>query len=677
MKQVNVADNGSVYSGSNNQNITAYKVTISILFGLLGFVLNFHTINFAFPPYTATVLIGLLFPMLITLTWGWRYGLLSALVGGCQSMWWLWGPSNGYAIFLVVPPFTLWIVWHGLLANLRRKQKEHKWWSSTYAVEIPFRIFSTINLYTLSRWAITFNPPPWSWASGAPNTIPMRFSSFVAIKQAVVGYIILLLADVLLNFGFVKRFFRLKEDYDRANTGYIISASLLIGVLFWLVDSVIGSLVFHTESSFFDLLALDVPPDEVYVRTLFILACLVGGLLASKLLRGQHESDKALRESEERFRLLVQNMPVLINAFGEGDAYLFWNRECEKVTGYSAQEIIRNPNALELLYPDASYLQQLMEEWAERGSAFMDWEMVLKSKDGSPKTISWSNISDLFPVPGWKSWAIGVDVTERKRAEESLKEYSERLEEMVEERTKELREAQEQLVRKEKLAVLGQLAGGVGHELRNPLGVISNAVYFLQLTLPDADETTATAREYLEIISEEVRNSTKIISDLLDFSRTRMPDREEIAVSELVAEVLEKRPPPENVEATTQIASDLPPVFVDPRQMGQVLVNLVVNAYQAMPEGGRLVVKTSEVSEKLPKSKWVALSITDTGCGIPEKNMAKLFEPLFTTKARGIGLGLAVSRSLVEANGGSMEVESEEGEGSTFTVKLPTREVVA
>jgi len=256
---------------------------------------------------------------------------------------------------------------------------------------------------------------------------------------------------------------------------------------------------------------------------------------------------------------------------------------------------------------------------------------------------------------------------QRKRAEEALQEYSERLEEMVEERTEELRNTQEQLVRREKLAVLGQLAGGVGHELRNPLGVISNAVYFLQMTLPDADETT---REYLELIAEEVRNSTRIISDLLDFSRTRTPDGAEVEVSELVAQVLKKQPPPENVEVSTELALDLPPVFVDPQQIALVLGNLVTNAYQAMPEGGQLIIKTSEVSEKLPKSE-VALFVTDTGCGIPPENLAKIFEPLLTTKARGIGLGLATSRILVEANGGSLEVESEMGKGSTFTIRLP------
>ena len=251
---------------------------------------------------------------------------------------------------------------------------------------------------------------------------------------------------------------------------------------------------------------------------------------------------------------------------------------------------------------------------------------------------------------------------ERKRAQEALKEYSERLEEMVDERTQELREAQEQLVRREKLAVLGQLAGGVAHELRNPLGTISNAAYYIKTVLPDADETV---KEYLGMISEEVRNSDKIITDLLDFSRTRIPDREKAAVFELVAEVLEKRPPPENVEVATQIAPDLPPVYVDAHQIGQVLVNLVANAYQAMPEGGNLTIR-AQVQERA-----VALSIADTGCGISGENMAKLFEPLFTTRAKGLGLGLTVVRILVEANEGSVEVESEEGKGSMFTVRLP------
>jgi signal transduction histidine kinase len=272
--------------------------------------------------------------------------------------------------------------------------------------------------------------------------------------------------------------------------------------------------------------------------------------------------------------------------------------------------------------------------------------------------------------------ALEQRVAERKRAEEALKGYSERLEQMVEERTKELREAQDRLVRNEKLAVLGQLPGGVGHELRNPLGVISNATYYLQMSLaPDqpgassrADETTATAREYLEIIASQVHKAEKIVSDLLDFSRTRPAERQEIAVSQLVAEVLNRQPPPDEVEVVTRIPSDLPPVFVDLLQIEQVLGNLITNAYQAMPLCGSLTLSAQA------EEASVRLAVTDTGCGIPPENLDKIFEPLFTTRARGIGLGLAVSKNLVEVNGGSIQVESQEGQGSTFTVTLPTRE---
>ncbi len=249
----------------------------------------------------------------------------------------------------------------------------------------------------------------------------------------------------------------------------------------------------------------------------------------------------------------------------------------------------------------------------------------------------------------------------RKRAEEALKAYAEQLEEMVEERTRALHAAQEKLIRQEKLAVLGQLAGGVGHELRNPLGVISNAVYFLQMVLPEADETI---KEYLAIIAGRVHEAERIMSGLLNLSRIKPAQREEVAVSALVTEVLARHPPPEAVTVTTHLPADLSPVLVDPQQIEQVLANLVTNAYQAMPDGGELSIR-AEGNEK-----QIHLSLTDTGCGMSPETMAKIFEPLFTTKARGIGLGLSVSKNLVEVNGGSIAAESTESQGSAFTVTL-------
>jgi signal transduction histidine kinase len=206
------------------------------------------------------------------------------------------------------------------------------------------------------------------------------------------------------------------------------------------------------------------------------------------------------------------------------------------------------------------------------------------------------------------------------------------------------------------------MAGSVGHELRNPLAAISNAIYYLKMVLPETDENV---REFLEIIASETRNSEKIISDLLDFSRVKSLNRQKMQVAEVVALVLEKHVPPDAIHGAINIPDDLPAIVADPVHVDQVLSNLVTNACQAMPESGTLTVSAHKDGD------MVAIDVGDTGCGIAPEHLDKLFEPLFTTKPKGIGLGLAVCKNLVEANGGSISVESDAGKGSTFTVSLP------
>ncbi|NPV74901.1 MAG: PAS domain-containing protein [Anaerolineae bacterium] len=255
-------------------------------------------------------------------------------------------------------------------------------------------------------------------------------------------------------------------------------------------------------------------------------------------------------------------------------------------------------------------------------------------------------------------------IVQRKRAETALKAYSDQLEEMVEERARELRQAQEQLLLQERLATLGQLAGGVGHELRNPLGVISNAVYFLKLVQPEAPETV---KEYLEIISAEVCIAEKIIHNLLDFARVKPSAPQFVDLLSIADRALNRYPPPGNVAVQKENCQNLPLAYVDPQQIELVLGNLLVNACQAMPEGGQLTLEGKE------ENGQVCFSVRDTGCGIPPDDLPRLFEPLFTTKLHGIGLGLPTSKKLVEANGGSIQVESSPGKGSVFTLCLPTQ----
>ena len=411
---------------------TKYKIFISIIFGFIGFFVNFHTIIFPFGEYTAAILLGLLFPMLITLSCGWKYGLLSALTGGCQSMWWLWGPSNGYAIFLVAPPFTLWILWHGICANLRKKQKVHKWWLSMYIVEIPFRILNSINLLTISRWAITLNPPPWNWGSNAQNTIPMDFSIFVVIKQAAVGFVILLLADVLLNLRYIRRFFKLKEEPVQSNTNYIISASLLFGIFFWVFDSFFSSIIFFTDKSFVDLLILNIPSHILYVRTAFLIACLIGGVLTAGLLRKQLESKIALQESENKYKTLYDSSRDAIMILTKEQGYISGNTAAVKMFKCKGEQelVFKNPIDLSPEYqPDGtlSYrkAKQMMQIALEKDSHYFEWKH--KRIDG--KEFFANVLLTKIELQGKELLQATVrDITERWEADEKLKKRNQQLE---------------------------------------------------------------------------------------------------------------------------------------------------------------------------------------------------------------------------------------------------------
>jgi len=266
-------------------------------------------------------------------------------------------------------------------------------------------------------------------------------------------------------------------------------------------------------------------------------------------------------------------------------------------------------------------------------------------------------------VAEWQNAAVR-DITLREQAEEKIRRLNEELETKVEQRTKQLLEAQEELVRNEKLAMLGQVAGSVGHELRNPLGVMNNAVFFLQTVLADADETT---KEYLGIIVDEIARSEHIVDALLDAVRTRSPDLATHGVAEMIGQILRQCAVPPSVAVTLNIPDTLTPVRVDALQMHQVFRNLISNGIEAMPEGGELAIRAVENRQE----GTVTVSVRDSGGGISPDVLAKLFQPLFTTKARGIGLGLVVAKNLIQANGGTVEVESEVGRGTLFAVTLP------
>jgi signal transduction histidine kinase len=257
---------------------------------------------------------------------------------------------------------------------------------------------------------------------------------------------------------------------------------------------------------------------------------------------------------------------------------------------------------------------------------------------------------------------------ERAELFDRIARHEEELEKIVEERTKELKDAHEELVRKEKLAIMGQMAGSVAHEIKNPLAGIKGAIHYLKSRMKDGDKKNM---EYLDMMDHEINVTSKIITDLLDFSRVRPPERQEVDVGDLVSEVLESAKPADNIMVKLDLGTNLPKVFIDRIQIRLVFCNMITNAAHAMTNGGGSLTIRTSIAESGSDGKYIDISFADTGCGIPKEHVDKIFQPLFTTKRSGIGLGLSLSKGFVEANGGRIRLESEVGKGTTFTINLP------
>jgi signal transduction histidine kinase len=259
------------------------------------------------------------------------------------------------------------------------------------------------------------------------------------------------------------------------------------------------------------------------------------------------------------------------------------------------------------------------------------------------------------------------EVAERKKAEakqktlqDQLEHYSKHLEALVEEKTKQLKDS-------ERLAAIGQTAGMVGHDIRNPLQAIIGEVYLANSelsSLPDSQEKT-NLLESLNMIKQNIEYMNKIVLDLQDFAKPLNPCPEETNIEQMIQELLTRNGAPANIQTEAKIKNDARIITADSAYMKRILGNLVSNAAQAMPDGGKLSVQAYR------EKTAVIITVQDTGVGISEDAREKLFTPLFTTKAKGQGFGLAVVKRLTEALGGTITFESQKGKGTTFTLILP------
>jgi signal transduction histidine kinase len=247
--------------------------------------------------------------------------------------------------------------------------------------------------------------------------------------------------------------------------------------------------------------------------------------------------------------------------------------------------------------------------------------------------------------------------------------YADYLKELIDEKTRELKVAQENLLKSQRFAVIGEAASMVGHDLRNPLQVIVNVLYLAERKLESSPNKDL--ENIFNIIKDQVEYMNKIVSDLQDFARPIKPNFIETSLRQLLDEIFPVIRIPSNITVSIDIKKNALKILTDPYFLKRIFTNLFINAVQAMPDGGQLLIMITGTMDD------VIIAIKDNGIGIPKENINKLFQPLFTTKAKGQGLGLAVCKHLIEALNGSINVESTAGKGTTFTIKIPRGTKVA
>jgi two-component system sporulation sensor kinase A len=357
----------------------------------------------------------------------------------------------------------------------------------------------------------------------------------------------------------------------------------------------------------------------------------------------QKRMEDALRESEKRFREMTDMLPEAVFELDLNGKLTYMNRTGVKMMGLDDEDLKKGLSAFQAI--SAENLSALKENISRilRGGPSPGYEYEMVRKDGSrfPAMAYASPIIKERKAVGLRG--VVVDITERKKTEEEL-------------------------LKSRHLAAVGEAAAMVGHDLRNPLQTTTTTLYLTKKLLSSGKpEDKSEGLALLNVLDDQVYYMDKIVSDLQDYAKPASTELTETNLPELIREVISNVKIPGSVKVSTLVKGDPPNAVASPVLLRRVLVNLVLNAVQAMPNGGQLTITTNKTQDS------AAIAVQDTGTGIPAENLEKIFNPFFTTKAQGQGLGLAVCKRLIEAQDGEITVKSEVDKGSTFTIMLPPK----
>jgi PAS domain S-box-containing protein len=393
---------------------------------------------------------------------------------------------------------------------------------------------------------------------------------------------------------------------------------------------------------------------------------IIGALTILLDVTERTKAEKALKESENRLKMAQKIAYVGSWEYRIKEDKALWSEELFHIFGLKPQRY--GPSTTEYIakiHPDDreainTHMERILFRSNLQSKASFDYRII--RKDGVIRTIHSERMVSGVDCNGKATCIAGVeqDITERKQTEQKLEDYAKNLECLVEERTKQLKDA-------ERLAAIGQTAGMIGHDIRNPLQTIAGELFLMKQDIDSSPDSQCKrdVQESLASIQDQIEYMNKIVADLQDFTRPLNPEFVEVDLTKLLPQIVLTVNVPDNIETRAELDINLQKIKIDATFLKRIIVNLLTNAVQAMPNGGKLTLKAH------CQNGGIAIAVQDTGVGIPDEVKPRIFQPLMTTKSKGQGFGLAVVKRLVEAQGGNISFESKVGVGTEFLVVFP------
>ena len=652
-------------NGQNHSIHERRRNVLSIVFGLIGFFGSVYTFSFAIPPHTVSFMWSLLFPLVAGIAWGWRYGFLSSVVGLAAFFPFYAWPSNGWACMVNGLDYGTWFLWHAYQADRRRACPAFS--NGVYVTQIEHSLFSVALQLFIVPWLFSFNPPFWNPAANL--SISFEANEVFIANSLCNRFALVILCNVALLLPSIRRLLDLPVSPGARQNAIVLGLATVAGGMIWVAEGILDHLLLQHNLAVETFLRFS--PEDSLIGAVFVFTCLLTGDFITRFIQSRNEADLSLRVNEEKYRSLFETMTQGVVYLDPQSHVVSANPAACTILGCPEAHLIGQPflgSNLKLILENreaSTKEQDLVQHAIETGTALDNITVEVQYPERDVR--QWW-LLNLVPQPGndcgrdYCFYATFSDITERRLALEERKHLEMRL------------------YHSQKMDAVGQLASGVAHDFNNILQAIQGHTEFARNDVhPDSP-----AQQSLHEVLQASGRARGLVRQLLAFSRQEPIRNDVLDLNELVDQFVKmiQRVIGKQIELNVRLAPGPKPIFADPGQIEQIIMNLCVNARDAMLDGGSLGITTERVEldaafcEMHPwahTGNHVLLCISDTGTGMTPEVQARAFDPFFTTKpvGQGTGLGLATAYGLIKQHKGFVLLYSTVGQGTTFRIYFP------